>query len=168
MSARAGFQLDEEFELFGDFGGGSFEQNTWETENQLLGGQIGFRSDLVALVSGGPTAFSLDTDVSVGVFNNQADVDFETIDDPGVSRYGVISDSDDLLAVAVDASLDSRYHFTPNFEIFAGYNVLWINGVATAVEQLTGTGPYGGPPPLDLVEGDALFHGGKAGVKVRF
>jgi hypothetical protein len=160
-------QLDEHFDLFGDFGGAN-ERNVWDVDNQLLGGQIGLRTDWIAMMGGSPDGFSLATDVSLGLFNNRTELDFETLDS-GVSRYGVISDSESNVALALDAGLDVGYRFTPGFEVFAGYNVLWINGIATAVEQVNATGSFGGPPPADIdSDGTAIYHGGKAGIRVRF
>jgi hypothetical protein len=104
----------------------------------------------------------------VGVFNNGAEVGFVVLDS-GVPRPdATVGDSDSLLAVAVDASLTAGYRFTPNFEIFAGYSALWIDGVANAVEQVGGTTSFNADPTISLVEGSALWHGATAGLKVRF
>jgi hypothetical protein len=160
--------FDEEFELFGDFGGGASETNTWETDNELLGAQLGFRTDLIALATGSPGAFSVNTDVSVGIFDNQAEADFQVLDG-GVPRPDAdVSDDESILAFAVDAELTVGYEVTENILVFVGYQVLYIDGVANAVEQVDGTTSFNNDPTIDIRRGSALFHGGKAGVTIRF
>jgi hypothetical protein len=155
--------LNEQFDLdlTGAGGTGDFR---WNTKNQLVGGQAGFRTDWIALLSKTPSKFSLVSDTSIGVFHNSASDDFKSVAN-GVASFK-LHDGKGLPAVAVNASLTAGFRPTSNIELFAGYEVLWINGVASATDQMSGTDATNNT--VSIVKGDALFHGAKVGGRIRF
>jgi len=66
------------------------------------------------------------------------------------------------LAILMEGGLVSSYQIRPNLTVRAGYDVIYINGVATAPQN---AGLQPGFPPYE-VTGDALYHGMSVGLEM--
>jgi len=125
-------------------------------KNNLIGAQIGTAIDWVALSDGGmPSGLIFNTNIAVGLFRNKtdADVDLST----GVLTLAT-SSSDSHRSTVVDANIEVGYQVSSNFKLIAGYNALWISGVATAPNQLRGANFI--TNTLDLDRSKVFYHGG--------
>jgi putative beta barrel porin BBP7 len=162
----AGFRylnLDEEFRLssFDSQEGTSIYKV--ETENNLYGVQIGSR---YRGCSGG--YWSWETTGKAGIYGNDMEqsqapiVDFPAF----VFRTRRGSDESDVAFVG-ELNATAIYHLSRMWGLRAGYNLIWIEGVALAPEQLDFTNtPDSG---RKLVDGGGVFlHGVNVGVEARW
>ncbi len=108
------------------------------TDNQLCGGQIG--ADLKVWEEGGP--LRIDTVLKAGLYNNNA---------------SNVQDSHSQLAFVGEIGVNIIYQCCDHVALSAGYELLWLDGVAVATEQIpvinriTNSGIDSG--------GDAFYHG---------
>jgi len=153
--------LDETLRMHGDFPGGGFEDDVWNTENRMIGGQVGLRVDIPPPIDAASPGFILGGHCAFGLFSNSAHVDFAVLDSP------YISDMDDSkVSLAVDAGLRFGYRLSGSFELYAGYNLLWLNSAALAANQVRGTTSYNSPPISTLIYSSLFAHGAKVGFAV--
>ncbi len=143
----------------------SWEPPFWNTttENNLYGFQIG--ADGKIFESG---RFSLDGLVKAGVFDNNAD---ETT---GVSVYKVVRPSSAWSKHASfvgEAGLQCNYQLAKSLVLKAGYEALWLQGVALAPGQIEET--YMPRPKTAIAAGvncdsSVFYHGATAGLEYSF
>jgi len=139
---------------------------TTTTENDLYGFQIG--GDWKIIERG---RFSLSGLVKAGMFDNHA------AETTGVSIYRKMyweSDATNQLAFLGDIGLEARYQLTPRLSLKAGYQAIWLEGVALAPGQIQKTFCNGDPlntyvQALGVNSGSGvLFHGATAGLEYSF
>jgi len=140
------------------------EVDTWETGNNLFGGQAGIRARLVKPLGPSGSSFIVTVRAAFGLFNNSADVDFTVFD---YDKEAIASDSS--LTPAVDAGLGVGFRFGGSFEVFAGYDFFWTGSVAKAADQVAATSSFN----LNVVTSTVAFtslliHGLKAGLALHF
>jgi hypothetical protein len=140
----------------------------WDTttRNNLYGFQIG--GDWKMLDRG---RFSIDGLVKAGIFDNNAE---ETA---GVSIYRTVywaSTSTNHAAFLGEAALQCRYLVTERLALKAGYQAIWIEGVALAPGQIQETVSYGSAQPINVqalgvnCNGGVFYHGATAGLEFSF
>ncbi|MEM9185778.1 MAG: hypothetical protein AAGB00_04705 [Planctomycetota bacterium] len=137
-------QLDEHSSVYGSNGATSVYQSS-DTENNLYGGQFGFRRLLYDY--GG--CLTLDSSVKAGVFGS--DIDRQTV------GYGVGHLSDGGVSFVGDVEFQANFEITCRCTLTAGYQLLWITGLASAPEQFHA---------LDYINnGETIFyHGANIGM----
>jgi hypothetical protein len=139
---------------------------TTTTDNELYGFQIG--GDWKIIECG---QFSLSGLVKAGMFDNSA------AENTGVSIYRKMywqSDATNQVAFLSQIGLEARYQLTPRLSLKAGYEALWLEGVALAPGQIQKTFCNGDPfhtyvQSLGVNSGSGvLFHGATAGLEYSF
>lgn len=125
-----------------------------DVNNNLFGAQLG--TD-VCLARCGRLQF--DALVRCGFYLNNAS------QTTGSALIGTpVTASKDAFALAGDAGLYATYCFTPNLSIRAGYQVLGLNGIALAPEQLQQSNLATARAGIDT-SGSAFYGGGTLGLQ---
>ncbi|MGA2031947.1 MAG: BBP7 family outer membrane beta-barrel protein [Thermoguttaceae bacterium] len=139
---------------------------TTTTENDLYGFQIG--EDWKIFERG---RFSLDGLVKAGMFDNNA------AETTGVSIYRRMyweSDATNQLAFLGEIGLEAEYQLAQRLLLKAGYQAIWLQGVALAPGQISKTFSNGDPgntsvQALGVDSGSGVFfHGATAGLEYAF
>jgi hypothetical protein len=147
-------------------GTGSF----WDaqTKNNLYGLQIGADARFLEL-----GRFSIDGLLKAGIFDNHADaaalVRMERI------QFGE-SDTADYPAFLGELGVRCEYRVTPRLSLKAGYQAIWLQGVALAPGQISETSCHGADLPQDIYvqalgvncSSGIVFHGATAGLEYSF
>lgn len=155
--------LTEKFSLHGVWGSGG-EDEVWDTRNQLWGGQAGVRADLMALFQASSSGVILQGQFAFALSSNSALANFAKL--KSLTRFCTASAKH--ISPALQAGLRFGYRFGQSFELFGGYNLLWMNSVAKAVDQVAGTTSFYYIPTSTLVLGQVLYHGGNVGLALHF
>lgn len=116
-----------------------------DTNNHMYGGQLG--AEWLVWDRGGP--FTLTTGVKAGIFYNRAD--FVSV--AGQTRT-------DHTAFVGEWDIISRYQLTDRWTLRAGYQLLWLEGVATMDNQQVGN-------PVNT-SGSPFYHGALIGAEFTF
>jgi len=151
----AGFrwiELQEEFDLSVDVASVplSIDVNT-NVNNHLYGGQIGV--DVALWNRASP--LSVSGIIKGGVYGNFADSDLAVL----INGFpvGAIGDDDSHVAFAGDIGIAAAYPLTEHLALRGGYQLLWIDGVALAEDQIS--------DDLDT-SGDVFYHGALMGLEL--
>lgn len=122
-------------------------------DNELYGVQFG--AEGILFRSG---RISIEGTVKAGVFYNNLDVVMDTSNVDFTERFH-------KTAFVGEANLFMRYHFTPFFSLRAGYQGIWLDGVALIPDQFDDFTVVGnsadGRPDLTTIE----YHGGLIGLE---
>ena len=165
LSSLIGFRwmmLDEDYGYTAFVPGGSPPQAVGglsSTNNNLIGGQVGL--DGVLCRRGG---FSIEGGVQAGIYWNLVSHDGVVASTSGVASF--VSEDADQLSFQGEADLMAIYRFSNRWAVRGGYQVMWIEGVALAPDQVsvlntvTNTG-------ID-VEGSPFYHGAVVDLELRF
>jgi hypothetical protein len=154
--------LDEDFSLTAVDSEEGTSVYRVETRNHLWGAQVGARVRRCCC------GWSWEATGKLGLFANHAEQSQDPIIDfLDVERRSAQSGSDSELAFVGDFNLSAIYHLTTTLGIRVGYNLLWIDGVALAPDQLDFTNqPNSG---TNLVGGGAIVvHGVNVGLEGRW
>jgi hypothetical protein len=143
-------ELHEELNASADFGA-IMGSAGWNTDNHLYGSQIGVLTNL--LRSGGP--FSLNAWGKAGIYGNDADNEFNFDANIGPDINNRTEESQ--VAFVGDVAAIGTYWFTRSVGISGGYQLLWIDGVALASEQVNVTSSLTGQGVNTT--GDVFYHG---------
>jgi hypothetical protein len=138
------------------------------TQNNLFGPQIGAR--IVRHCGCGPWGW--DATGRIGIFGNAAEqtqfvTDFPaTGGTPDILR-GRRTDQAGEVAMVADLNISAIYKLNCTWALRAGYNVMWIEGIATAPDQLdfTDTVQSGS---IVQTKGGEFFHGVNIGLEARW
>jgi hypothetical protein len=133
----------------------------WNTDadNFLYGFQIG--ADMKVLDRGGK--FHIDGLAKAGLYYNRAE---QTSAIPLIVG-DVASASDDHTAFAAELGLMGVYQWTERVALRAGYQLMWLDGVALAPNQI----PVSSAPTRTAAVdagGTVFYHGATAGLEIRF
>jgi hypothetical protein len=138
------FHLSEDFTLSGsDLYTGDYENLNWQTQNNLIGMQLGLQS------AWGWDRFQLSTEIKAGLFANvytQHGTDSAN-GTSGFQPFDVSHGGTDLAAI-VELSLLARYRLTNCLWLRAGYQYYCATGLALGPRQLGGY-DTGGTVQLD-------------------
>lgn len=130
------------------------------TENELYGMQIGYR--YARCLAGN---FDLFSTGKAGIYYNNAERYVEFTDSNETLRDANGNDNQPAFCGEVD--FGARYHVTPCFSLRGGYQLIWIDGVALASEQLRQSAASLNPVPA-VDRGTLFAHGFFAGGEYRF
>ena len=131
------------------------------TANHLYGAQLGAR---LRRTRG---QFGWEAGGAAGVYVNDAQQSQSVIDFPAVPLRNA-SNSSSSAAFVGDLNLTGLYRLTNVWNLRAGYNVLWIQGVALAPDQIDSDfGAALGGSHLDN-SGGMLLHGVNVGIEARW
>jgi hypothetical protein len=132
------------------------------TTNSLFGAQLGAR-----LRRMGPR-FGWETTGKAGIFGNAAQENQWATDFPNHTVRPTVSSSGGGVAFVGELGLSALYRLTDVWNLRAGYNVMWIEGLALAPDQLDfnfASSPSGN----QLHNGGGMFlHGVNVGLEARW
>jgi hypothetical protein len=153
----AGFrwlELHENLDFDADFGGNEAIIN-WNTDNHLYGGQLGADIRLVDRCK-----FAIDSVFKAGVYYNSADNTFGVTQE--IPPNFAAGQQREEVAFVGEIGLTAVYKWTEHVGLRAGYQLLWIDGVALASDQL-GVTDVITASGIDS-RGDAFYHGAMASI----
>ncbi len=98
-----------------------------DTNNEMIGIQIGLEGQFLV-----QPRMWVDCEIKGGIFQNHASLrrEFTVAEVGGDSASIFTSDDVDRTSFVGDISLQFNYHFAPAWTFTAGYNVIWVTGVA--------------------------------------
>ena len=124
--------------------------------NSLYGGQLG--ANIEVLESG--RALQVYCAPKAGLYLNQAVGDYQSLANNSTTSSNGFRNQ---LAFAGDISFNARYRLTKAFSVQVGYQLLWLNGIATAADQPEVMGPSEETGRAFDSSGSAFFHGALVG-----
>ncbi|MHB8864587.1 MAG: BBP7 family outer membrane beta-barrel protein [Pirellulaceae bacterium] len=140
----------------------STNQMAMETENSMLGVQAGLLGQFLFQ----PKCW-IDFEMKGGIFTNRVSLDRTyTVSDaggPAAEYFG--SDERDRTSFVGDLSLQFNYQFARDWTFSAGYNALWITGIAIGAENFAASVPTltSGPTIVEH-SGEVVYHGPNIGL----
>jgi hypothetical protein len=140
--------------------GGLATQFGWDTNNHLYGSQIGADVDLWD--RGGPLV--LEGLIKAGVYGNDADNSFfaDANFNPGPALASRGENND--VAFVGEVSFTTVYQLRNNWALRSGYQMLWVEGVALASDQIAVTSPLSPNSGIDDDSG-VFYHGALIGIE---
>jgi len=167
LSILAGFRylmLNEDLTIQQDIGPGlTLATHEIDTANTLLGGQVGVEGTILKFKD----AFMQGDEISFGgwakggYFNNHIKTDV-TITTTTLAGKG----SDDKSSFLAEGALNVGYKITKNVAVDLRYQVLWIQNVGLAPEQVTHSDPFNGTASTKAQS--VLYHGPWVGIVLSF
>lgn len=162
LTLLAGFRylsFHEDFHLGADVGGGippvSIVMNT---QNRLYGAQIGADAILLEF-----NRFQIESAIKTGVYGNAAGNSVvESI--AGIGNIIDASGSRAHTAFVGDLNFTGVYQLNNAWSVRAGYQLLWLSGVALVADQPPGIDFNSGTDVVDT-SGSAFFHGVLVGLE---
>lgn len=131
------------------------------SRNDLYGAQFGLR---LRRCRG---QFSWEGAGKIGIYYDQAGQEQVFIDYPDFPLRPLVSSSGGSVACVSELNLTGIYQLNETWGLRAGYNVMWIQGVATAPDQLDFT--FASTSGTGLNTGGGLFlHGVNLGLEARW
>jgi hypothetical protein len=127
------------------------------TDNRLFGLQLGGEA---AWVECG--RLRIDNIVKAGVYLNDCGAQDTVLDDSATGVFPA-SDAEGQVSFLGEVGLYGVYRLTDNVSLRAGYQIMWIQGVALATDQMAVT-DFVAEDGID-VGGGLFYHGGMAGVE---
>jgi hypothetical protein len=132
------------------------------THNNLIGAQLGGRYRV------GRGRWSWEAIGKAGIFGNAAEQSAPAIIDfLDVVRRPTRSETGGSVAFVGEINLTGIYHFNEVWGLRAGYNLLWLEGVALAPDQLDFTNTPDSGTDLDT-SGGVFLHGVSVGLEARW
>ena len=136
-----------------------------DVDNNLYGFQVGTR-----MTRWRAQGIGLEMTCKAGIYGNDARQRQYIVDDLGATPFDLrprTGDSSGGVAFVGEFSLIPMYRLTDVWSIRAGYNLLWIEGVALAPDQLDFTDTPTSGMFIDT-NGGIFAHGFSAGLEARF
>jgi len=138
---------------------------TVDADNDLAGFQTGAEM-WVGLIQG----LRLGVEGKGGIYNNHYSLanDYTTFNGDAVDDFLSEEESDNEVAFIGEASVDLVADVLPSWSLRVGYEVLFIDSVVLAGENVNEQSPFGNQGvfvPLDAEDGDVFYHGGHAGIE---
>jgi hypothetical protein len=136
-----------------------------DADNHLYGFQVGADAVLVHPVD----HFRIDGIFRVGVLGNSAD---QTTRSPYLANFqgfvGQVSADDDDASFMAELGLRGVLQLTNSLAVTGGYQVLWLDGLALAPEQLPVTSLLAPGSAAVNTDGELLFHGAMVGLQLTY
>jgi hypothetical protein len=131
------------------------------TGNDLYGGQVGAR------LRRWGERLGWEATSKAGIFGNDAQEEQYIIDFPNFELRPLTGDAGVQVAFAGELNLTAIYRLSDVWNLRAGYNLIWISGLALAPDQLDFSGTL---PAGDLLHstGSMFLHGASCGVEARW
>lgn len=150
------FQLDEDFNINSeDFNNGTSDYSI-AASNSLFGGQLGARFE-----SNGDIAY-LRCTTKAGVYGVDSDQRTHLADFDNSFVFHDSSTSGSDVAFIGEVNLDVIIPLTSHCRLRTGYNVMWVEGISLAMDQLDFTDTPTSGTALDQ-SGGAFFYGANVG-----
>jgi hypothetical protein len=147
-------QVEEEFNLLSDVSTRTGLFST--TDNELYGVQFGFQGLLYEW-----SRARLETTIKAGTYYNDIDIDANVSVGTAATNF---THGTNWSAFSGDARVTYVYQIGPRATFRVGYQVLWLEGIALAVNQNT---DRGFAPQIQTVDiSDALYQGGEIGFEI--
>ena len=132
------------------------------TTNNLFGGQVGAR------LRNTWGRFGWEATGKVGLFGNAAQETQSVTDFPNFALRPTVSSNGGEVAFVGEINISALYRLTDVWNLKAGYNVMWIDGLALAPDQLDFNFAYS-PSGNQLQNGGAMFlQGVNVGLEARW
>ena len=132
------------------------------TANNLYGAQLGAR------LRRSRGQFGWDVTGKAGIFGNAADQTQSVTDFPNFPLRPIVSSSGGAVAFVGEINLSAFYHLTDVWNLRAGYNAMWVEGLALAPDQLD-FNFAAAPSGNQLHRGGGMFlHGVNVGLEGRW
>ncbi|MGA2253079.1 MAG: BBP7 family outer membrane beta-barrel protein [Thermoguttaceae bacterium] len=145
-----------------EFGGVENGTYTIHAGNRLFGGQIGGR------LRGTVNRFGLEMTGKAGIFGNAAEQTQTVIDYPNFPLRPTTSAQGDNVAFVGEINVSGIYRLTDAWSVKAGYNVIWIEGLALAPDQFD-FNFAASPSGNQLTNTGGMFlHGANVGLEARW
>jgi hypothetical protein len=158
LALLAGFRWVEIHENLGvsaDLGGTNLATANWNTDNHLYGGQVGAILQMLRM----GRRFSADTWFKGGIYGNAADNQFNfTSIGPNIAGHT----SRGQTAFVGDIQFSGSYWITQHMALRSGYQLLWVDGVALASDQVNASSSITGHGIHS--NGDVFYHGALIGL----
>lgn len=149
------------------------EDFQWTTNNEMWGLQVGADRDLFSWCN----KIRFDGRARTGLFLNDTEVHLYRQQHHGGAIipnpvFGFDNETD--FAIVAELGVNGTYQLRKNWAFLFGYQVLWLDGVSLASEQVSstssggGAGLLGGQVPLNQNNGTAFFHGFNFGLEGRW
>jgi hypothetical protein len=151
------FHLDEHFNLLSTDNQTGSSQYDIQSDNNLFGGQVGLR--LASHTSG---RWDWDVTGKAGVYGNAARQSQTVGDFSGFVLRDTTTNGGQVAFIG-DIGANLVFHMTDHWSLRGGYNVMWVEGVALAPNQLDFTDTPTSGTELRST-GGVFFHGANAGV----
>lgn len=165
LSVLAGFRylnwhenLNTAFDTVSPFAPGSVNQ-VYHTSNNLFGFQTG--GDWKQRFG---DKFGIEIGTKLGVYGTRTDMD-GTASIPGLGAFPTNASSSRTSFVG-ELGLIGTYHFTPYCNVRAGYQVMWIEGIALAPDQANAANFFGASAISN--RGNVFLHGAVAGLELQW
>ena len=142
--------------------GNSSLQQSVDTGNSMFGAQIGMLGQFLLQ----PKCW-IDFEMKGGIFTNRASLDRTYIisSTGGGAALFTGQDERDCTSFAGDLSLQFNYQFAPSWTFYAGYNAMWVTGLALATENFSNTVPFLTSGPTEVSHaGEVVYHGPNIGL----
>jgi hypothetical protein len=154
-------RLGEEFNIHGNAAGQTGDYNI-HTYNDLFGPQVGTRW--------GWARGRLGCELSgkAGLFGNSCGQQQYVTDFPGIFIRDPIGHDGGRVSFVGELGATLTYQLTRTWTARAGYNLLWLEGVALAPDQLDFTNVGGISGSRLNFNGSAFFHGASVGLEARW
>jgi hypothetical protein len=152
----AGFRWDELVEGIDGFNVSSMNNGMLRTTNDLFGFQVG--TDITFWQS---CRFGINGILKAGIYGNSATSAYM---ESGTRTILYRVEATDVAFVG-EAGLQAYYQITRNWTARLGYQMLWLEGVATAPDQVAG---FDTDHPTIITDGVAWYHGFNVGLEYRF
>lgn len=150
-------ELGDELQLqFTPTGGATSTMYRIDANNHLYGGQIGALANLWD-----DGLWMIDGWIKAGVFYNSADQSTDVFF-PAVASAG---DRDDATSFVGDVALIAVRPITDQLSLRLGYQLLWVEGVALASDQLNGVNDITVPIAVLDTNSGVFYHGGFVGAQ---
>jgi len=132
------------------------------TANHLYGAQLGAR------LRRSRGLFGWEATGKAGIFGNDAQQTQAAIDFPNFPLRPSVSSSEGVVAFVGEVNLSTLYRLTDVWNVKAGYNVMWIEGLALAPDQLDFNFASASSGNQLRNGGSMFLHGVNAGLEARW
>lgn len=175
MTLLAGFrwvQFDETFQSQGVFYYDDTDfTHTIKTHNQMFGFQVGtdmsfFRESIAAYQYGIPGRIFVNGFIKTGIYYNSASQRSDLLNPDGVGEY-ITHAGDSHPTLLSEAGLTLVYQLNSQFSMHAGYQVMYLDGVALAARQIPRTDLITDESTVDT-SSSVLYHGIVAGMEFTY
>ncbi len=140
---------------------GLYDRYGIRANNALVGVQIGAAGRLW----NGPR-LHIDSVIKGGLYGNTASRSFDA--DVGLIGQYHLSATDTCTAFVGELGFSATYQVTQRLAVRAGYEWMWLDGVALAPDQMPGTVLVTTPPTTQLDRSTLMLNGATVGVELTF
>ncbi len=136
------------------------------TGNQMIGAQIGLLSQFLMQ----PRCW-IDFEMKGGIFQNDASLSRTYTVDNGAGGITSVSGTDSVNCTSFvgDLSLQFNYQFAPAWTFYAGYNAMWVTGVALGADNFEPNSATLLLGPTSVAhQGETVYHGPNFGLVLAF